>query len=126
MMQERSFSISFSRDMVAGRAQLFPAKQIKLILVGVIFVLIVIYLPLYQSVILKINGEQAVPEDNVIQVRPTVTAAEQCIENDAVSIKSNLDNMFGLCFEKDQDREDQTDPGYFEGHYKPADRGKSE
>jgi hypothetical protein len=125
-MQKRSISINLFRDLVAARIQLLPAKGIELIFVGVVVILIVYYLTLYQAVIFEIDGEEAVPEDNVIQVRPMETAAEQRIENDTVGIKSNFYDMLCLRLQKDQENEDQTDPRYFGGHYNPANRGKSE
>src|SRR5215475_4665719 len=66
-MQAGSFSIFLIHNFPCCH-ELLPAKGVELVLIGVVFVFVIRYLPLDQAIILKINGQEAVPKNNVTKV----------------------------------------------------------
>ena len=95
------------------------AVHIKFFFICIVFVLIVNDLLLQELVVFKVEGEEAVFEDDVVEIGPGVASPDQGVDNYAVEIEAYFEGAFGLGFKEKEDNENSGYPGYG-GYSDPA------
>ncbi len=105
------------RGCCGGKA--LAAVHIKFFFICIVFVLIVCDLFLEELVVFKVEGQEAVFEDDVVKIGPGISSPDERVDDYTVCIEAYFEGAFRLGFEEKENNENSGYPGYG-GYADPA------